>query len=62
MSNGMKLEVATMFLLITALCTLWYFGWVKPADEARQEIIRCMGMTDDLSYENYEDCLQRLQR
>ena len=62
MSNGMKLEVAVMFLLITALCTLWYFGWVKPADEARREVIRCMHTADDLHYKSYEKCLERLQR
>ena len=62
MSNGMKREVTVMFLLMTALGSLWYFGWIKPADEARREIISCMNVTGDLSYKNYENCLQRLQR
>ena len=62
MSNGMKLEVATMFLLLTALCTLWYFGWVKPADEARKQIISCMNMSGDQSYRSYEDCLQQFSQ
>ena len=58
----MKIEIAIMFLLISALGTVWYFGWVKPADEARQQIMRCMDTKDDLSYKNYEDCLESLQR
>ena len=62
MSNEMKIEVAVMFLLMTALGTIWYFGWVKPADEARRGVIQCMDMTNDLSYKSYEDCLERLQR
>ncbi len=62
MSNSMKLEVTTMFLLVTALCTVWYFGYVKPMDEARADVIDCMDTTGDLSYESYENCLDRLQR
>ena len=57
MSNGMKIEVAIMFLLMSTLCTVWYFGWIKPADEARAQIMSCMSGTDQ-SYEAYENCLE----
>ena len=61
MSNGMKIELAVFFLLTTALGTLWYYGWVKPADEARLQILECMSANDDLSYESYEECVRRSQ-
>ena len=54
----MKIELAIMFLLIAALSTTWYFGFIKPADAARTEIMECMKSNDDLSYESYEVCVR----
>ena len=58
MSNEMKLELAIMFLLMTALGTVWYFGYIKPMDDARAEVMDCMKSNDDLSYESYEGCVR----
>ena len=57
MNNEMKIEIAVMFLLMSALATVWYFGYIKPMDQARAEIMDCMKSNDDLSYESYEDCV-----
>jgi len=57
-NNEMKIEIAVMFLLMSALTTVWYFGYIKPMDDARAEIMDCMQSNDDLSYESYEDCVR----
>ena len=57
MNNEMKIEIAIMFLLMTALGTIWYFGYIKPMDDARAEVMDCMQSNDDLSYESYEECV-----
>ena len=58
MNKEMKIEIAIMFLLMTALGTIWYFGYIKPMDDARAEIMDCMQSNDDLSYESYEECVR----
>ena len=58
MNNEMKIEIAVMFLLMSALTTVWYFGYIKPMDDARAEIMDCMQSNDDLSYESYEECVR----
>ena len=58
MNNGMKIEIAIMFLLMSALGTVWYFGYIKPMDDARAEIMDCMQSHDDLSRESYEACVE----
>ena len=58
MNQEMKIEIAIMFLLMTALGTIWYFGYIKPMDDARAEIMDCMQSNDDLSYESYEECVR----
>ena len=58
MNNGMKIEIAIMFLLMSALGTVWYFGYIKPMDDARAEIVGCMQSHDDLSRESYEACAE----
>lgn len=61
MNKEMRIELAIMFLLVTALGTVWYFGFVKPGDAARAEITRCMDSSDDFSYEGYKSCVKRIQ-
>ena len=58
MSKEMKTELAIMLLLITALGTIWYFGFVKPGDAARAEIMQCMDSNNDFSYEGYQSCVR----
>jgi len=47
----------TLFL---AACTGWYFGYVKPADEARAQIMDCMVERGDTSRTTYDACVASL--
>ena len=57
----MKLDFDTFlfFALSIGCMSLWYFGYVKPHDEARWEIIDCMD--NDMSPESYEVCFETLK-
>ena len=57
----MKDTILTV-LLFAAAATAWYFGYVKPADEARAAIIDCMADRGDLhSRAAYDACVVALR-
>ena len=61
MSKEMKIEMSIFFLLASMLGMLWYYMWVKPADEMRYEIMSCMSSIGDNSVEGYKQCKKMLE-
>ena len=47
-------------VFMVAACIVWYFAYVKPNDEARGEIVKCMRATDDMSFENWQKSSKEL--
>ena len=56
MINQMKSEMVIFFLLALSLGTVWYYAWIKPADEMRYLIMDCMSNIEDDSIEAYRFC------
>ena len=48
-------DIATAVLAGLIACLVWYHVYVKRADEARYEIMECMG--DDSSRASYDSCI-----
>ena len=61
MRKEMKIEMSIFFLLASMLGMLWYYMWVKPADEMRYEIMSCMSDIEDNSVEGYKQCKKSLE-
>jgi hypothetical protein len=46
--------------LMVAACIVWYFAYVKPNDEYRGEIAKCMRAAGDVSFESWQKCSKEL--
>tara|TARA_B100000287_G_scaffold419918_1_gene458699 strand:- start:398 stop:625 length:228 start_codon:yes stop_codon:yes gene_type:complete len=53
------LEPLLLIFLGLGLAATWHYIYVAPHDEARLQIIECMG--EDMSKESYEACFESLR-
>ena len=61
MTNEMKSELIVFFLLVCALGSVWYYAWIKPADDMRHQIMDCMQTVGNNSFESYKECKDQLR-
>ena len=43
-------ELVLFFTLLITLSIVWYYGWIKPADEMRGKIVQCMEEMNEQEY------------
>jgi len=57
----MKNQIEAVVLIVLGLATgwAWHQWYVKPHDEARYQIMECMG--DDHSEAAYQSCVEKLR-
>ena len=61
MNSYKKSEIFEMVLfcaLLISLSTVWYYAWIKPADEARRKIVHCM---EEISEPEYIRCHNQIR-
>ena len=54
------IEATAFICIVSVMCIAWYHGYVKPADQNRQQIMECMSEAGDLSRSGYDKCFQKL--
>tara|TARA_A100001037_G_scaffold237161_1_gene216277 strand:+ start:1382 stop:1591 length:210 start_codon:yes stop_codon:yes gene_type:complete len=55
------IEATAFICIVAAMCIAWYYGYVKPADEMRYQIMDCMHERGDRSEAGYRHCFQELK-
>ena len=54
------IEATAFFFIVAAMCISCYYIYVKPANEARSQIIDCMYEEGDMSEDTYDWCFDKL--
>ena len=54
------IEATAFICIVAAMCIAWYYGYVKPADQQRSQVMDCMIETGDRSQEGYRQCFEDL--
>ena len=55
------IEATAFICIVAAMCIAWYFGYVKPADEMRGQVMDCMNEINDRSDRGYKYCFETLK-
>ena len=55
------IEATAFICIVAAMCIAWYYGYVKPADDMRHQIISCMDDRGDRSESGYKQCFEALR-
>ena len=54
------IEATAFICIVAAMCLTWYYGYVKPADHQRSQIMDCMHEIGDRSQEGYRQCFEEV--
>ena len=55
------IEATAFICIVAAMGGAWYYGYVKPADEMRYQIMDCMEEREDHSERGYKHCFDDLK-
>lgn len=54
-------DYALTVVLMLALCTTWYYVYVKRTDAIRKHVGQCMILRGDMSEDSYNKCLRMMR-
>ena len=55
------IEATAFMCIVAAMSIVWYFAYIKPADEMRSDIVECMYEINDKSDKGYKYCFETLK-